>query len=74
MKKQTVIQYFGGITATAKALRISPQAVFLWGDEVPSLRAYQIEVITKGALTISRETPAAIDGNTKSDEQQSLFS
>ncbi len=50
MKKADVIEFFGGVTETAKALKIKSQAVSQWPDEVPELRAYQIEAITKGAL------------------------
>ncbi len=33
----------GGVRQLARALRISVQAVYLWGDEVPPLRRYEIE-------------------------------
>jgi transcriptional repressor of cell division inhibition gene dicB len=50
MKKAVVISHFGGVTETAKALNIKSQAVSQWPDDVPMLRAYQIEKITSGAL------------------------
>ncbi|WP_429052896.1 Cro/CI family transcriptional regulator [Aeromonas rivipollensis] len=50
MLKHDAITYFGGITATAKALGISHVAVSKWGDTIPQGRAYQIEVVTGGAL------------------------
>lgn len=50
MKKADVIEYFGGIPQTAKALGLSRQSVYLWGDDVPELRAYQIESLTQGKL------------------------
>ena len=50
MKKGDVLSYFGGVAATAKALGISHVAVSKWGDTIPQGRAYQIEVLTGGAL------------------------
>ena len=73
MKKQTVIKHFGGITATAKALKISPQAVFLWGDEIPCLRAYQIEVITNGKLKDAKEVSHDINtGSSHEDNKRAV--
>lgn len=54
MKKSDVIKHFGSKSAVARALGISPQAVFGWPEKVPDLRAYQIEELTKGQL--KRET------------------
>lgn len=56
MRKKDVIGHFGGLTATAKALGITPQAVYAWGEEVPHLRACQIELITSGSLKRKDET------------------
>lgn len=56
MKKSTVIEYFGGVTATAKALGISHAAVSNWKEDIPSGRAYQVEVITKGKLKAAKAT------------------
>ncbi|NBA14006.1 Cro/CI family transcriptional regulator [Aeromonas caviae] len=50
MRKHDAITHFGGVTATAKALGISHAAVVKWGDTIPQGRAYQIEVLTGGAL------------------------
>ncbi|MBV2128186.1 Cro/CI family transcriptional regulator [Arsukibacterium indicum] len=50
MKKQTVLDHFGGTSATAKALGITPASVSLWVDLVPKVRAYQLERMTKGKL------------------------
>lgn len=59
MNKNDVIKHFGGVTATAKALGISHAAVVKWGDTIPQGRAYQIEVVTGGAL---KADPAAPSG------------
>lgn len=56
MKKTDVIDYFGSIGATAKALGISHVAVGKWGAAIPKGRAYQIEVLTDGKL---KADPAA---------------
>ncbi|WP_323957458.1 Cro/CI family transcriptional regulator [Aeromonas caviae] len=59
MNKSDVLSYFGGVAATAKALGISHVAVSKWGDTIPQGRAYQIEVLTGGAL---KADPAAPSG------------
>lgn len=43
MKISDAILAFGSLTALAKALGISVQAVYQWGDTVPPLRVYQIK-------------------------------
>lgn len=50
MKKKDVIKHFGGVVETAKALGIKSQSVSQWPDEVPELRALQLEKITSGKL------------------------
>lgn len=50
MKKKDVINHFGGVVETAKALGIKSQSVSGWPDDVPELRAFQIEKITQGKL------------------------
>lgn len=50
MKTVDVIEYFGSQPKVAKALNITKQAISKWGDTVPELRQYQIEVITGGRL------------------------
>lgn len=50
MKTDQAVRHFGSVTALARALGISHQAVCQWGDDVPELRAYQIERLTDGAL------------------------
>lgn len=50
MQKSAVLEHFGTVTATAKALGISHVAVSKWDDTIPKGRAYQIEVMTGGKL------------------------
>ena len=50
MKKQTVIDYYGGVAAAAKALKISDVAIYKWTDPIPKVRAYELERLTKGKL------------------------
>jgi len=45
MKTNEAIKTFGSIPEIAKALGISVQAVYRWGDTVPPLRAYQLREI-----------------------------
>lgn len=49
MTKSQAIQHFGSISALAKALGVTYEAVRQWAN-VPELRQYQIERITKGTL------------------------
>ncbi len=58
MNKSDVLSYFGGVAATAKALGISHVAVSKWGNTIPQGRAYQIEVVTGGALKADPATPS----------------
>ena len=50
--------HFGSVRAIAEALDITVQAVYDWGDEVPNGRAYQLQVITHGALKANAQTGA----------------
>lgn len=61
MTKDEVIAHFGSVAKLARALEISTQAVYDWGDGVPEGRQWQIQVMTNGALKVStkEETTAA---------------
>ncbi|MEH6814549.1 MAG: Cro/CI family transcriptional regulator [Motiliproteus sp.] len=50
MKKLDAIKHFGSPSKLAKALDIHPASVSQWGDEIPQLRAYQLERLTGGVL------------------------
>lgn len=50
MKTCDVIAYFKTKSKVAQALGLSKSALSQWGDDVPELRAYQIEKITDGRL------------------------
>jgi len=52
MKTKDVIAYFGSQQAVANVCEIHKSAVSQWGEIVPRLRAYQIERLTNGALTV----------------------
>ena len=53
MKKDAAIKHFGGASRLAEALKVKPASISQWGEEVPELRAYQIERITGGKLKVS---------------------
>lgn len=55
MTKEQAIEYFGSVTALARALLISYQAVHGWRDSIPALRQLQIEMITGGNLKAGKE-------------------
>ena len=50
MKTKQAAEHFGSKSKLAAALGITPSAVTMWGDDVPELRQYQIERLTKGKL------------------------
>ncbi len=50
MKTQQAIDCFGSRGELAKRLGIDVTATYHWGEEVPELRQYQIQVITCGKL------------------------
>ncbi|KAJ8740022.1 helix-turn-helix domain-containing protein [Aeromonas veronii] len=50
MKKADVLEHFGGGSKVARALGISAATVSCWGEVIPKGRAYEIEVLTGGAL------------------------
>jgi DNA-binding transcriptional regulator YdaS (Cro superfamily) len=58
MTKIQAIHHFGSVSALAKALGVTYEAVRQWG-QVPELRQYQIERITKGALKADQKGQAA---------------
>lgn len=60
MKTKDAVDFFGGSkTELANALGVDRSAITLWGDEVPQLRQYQIEVLTNGKLKASPPDRAA---------------
>lgn len=50
MKTKDAINFFGSRKALADALGIDRSAMHHWGEDVPELRQYQIEVLSNGAL------------------------
>ncbi|WP_413486279.1 Cro/CI family transcriptional regulator [Shewanella baltica] len=50
MKTNDAVAHFKGKSKLAKALGINPASVSQWGDDVPALRAFQIERLTDGQL------------------------
>ncbi|WP_102794266.1 Cro/CI family transcriptional regulator [Bowmanella denitrificans] len=58
MKTKDVIEYFGGVNATARVLDIAHPAVCQWGEYPPYGRQAEIELITQGALKREPKQPA----------------
>ncbi|MDH1341883.1 Cro/CI family transcriptional regulator [Ectopseudomonas oleovorans] len=60
MKTKSAADFFGSKKKLAEALGISPSAVTMWGDDVPELRQYQIERLTRGKVKrgAAKETTA----------------
>ena len=63
MKKAAAIDHFGSQVKLAAAIGVSQAAISKWPDDVPELRAYQIERLTHGALKVN---PAIVLDNPKS--------
>lgn len=53
MKKSAAIDYFGSQAKLADAIGVSQAAISKWPEDVPELRAYQIERLTQGALKVN---------------------
>jgi hypothetical protein len=53
MNKADVIRHFGTITAMAKAIGISRQAIYDWPELIPEQWAWTIEGKTGGALRVN---------------------
>lgn len=65
MDKQQAIRHFGSSAALARALGITRAAVTNWGERVPPLRQWELEVLTEGALKAERrdaELPTLASG------------
>jgi len=52
MYKKDVLDFYETPSNVCKALEITPVAFCNWGEVVPKLRAYQIQVKTKNKLKI----------------------
>lgn len=65
MKTTDAVKHFNSKSKLARALGINPASVSQWGDDVPDLRAYQIERLTHGALkanpTVVLEHATSVD-------------
>jgi hypothetical protein len=55
MLKKDVIEYFGGLAQTSRALRIHENSVRRWPDELTDNIQFKVELVTKGKFK-SRET------------------
>lgn len=63
MKKAAAIDHFGSQVKLAAAIGVTQAAISKWPDDVPELRAYQIERLTDGALKVN---PVIVLDNPKS--------
>lgn len=70
MKSSDVIAHFGGPAETAKALKITVQAVAGWRDEVPPLRQLHVEKITKGKFKAAHDVFEQLSKRHKQAPQQ----
>lgn len=50
MKTKDVINHFGGVRETAKALGLTTQAIYAWGETVPPSRHSHVTLATKGRV------------------------
>ncbi len=66
MKKQDVISYFGSQEKTALALGVKQASVSRWKDEIPPLRAFELERITDGALKADFIAPVTLQLSARS--------
>ena len=64
MHKKTVIEFFGTQAAVGRALHCTQANISQWKDIIPKGRAYELESITHGQLTVDlslyREQASAV--------------
>lgn len=61
MNKSDAIEYYGSATELSRVLSATiwpatPQAISQWPEQIPEGRAYQIEVLSGGALYAEDES------------------
>lgn len=66
MNTAQAVAHFGSKKKLAEALGISPSAVTLWADTIPTLRQFQIQMLTSGYL--KAEADSAPDLNKSSSK------
>ena len=60
VKTQSAIDHFGSVAKLAAALGISRTAIYLWKDDVPQGRAFQLQLMTGGALQVDAAAAARV--------------
>jgi hypothetical protein len=50
MKKSDVLKYFGGVSATAKAMGITPAAVSVWPETLSKTVANRVNICSNGGI------------------------
>lgn len=72
MKKSDVIKYFrcptcnaGNEATVARALNISRQAVYKWGEVIPEAVAWRIQALTKSRLKVDPQVYDDLRGKRK---------
>ena len=53
MTKTEVVSHFGSLTAIAKALGLSVQAVQQWKETPPLAQQFRLEALTNGVLKVT---------------------
>ena len=69
MNTADVIAFFGTKAAAARALNCSRLAIYQWGESVPFMRQFELEIKTAGALksdyTLARSAGTPSDRPTR---------
>ena len=55
MKTDLAIQHFGSRKALAAALGVGRTATYWWGETIPDIYQYKIQVLTDGALVAEKQ-------------------
>ena len=60
MDKQTAINLAGGIPALARLLGITPEAIYQWGNTIPSGRLWQIRAMKPEWFDVANKNESEI--------------
>lgn len=55
MTTKEIVEHFGSVLKAARALGLSTQAIYQWGERPPMSQQYRVQVLTLGELVADKE-------------------